>query len=326
LKEVLLDKLNVFKNRVITMSIVFAIVGFVIYEVRDHIKIIETGNVGVETNLGQIERKELKPGIHFQIPIIQKIEDVYTKTIMVNYTDGKERVVNGRVVKVLPKDTKGINYEYSLRGEDTTGLEMAIDMIVEVKPVENEMADMFIEVGRDGFEKKVLQPIRGIARTVLGQYKAENIMSQRRELANDIRKGLSEIFSRNPYYKLVNVELKKIYLPPKVQKAIEKVQLAKQEAKAKEQLIKANAALAQSKVELAKGEARAVEIKAKAEAQKIKIEAEAQSKANLEIAKSLTPELIELKQIKAWEKGGSQIPRIMTGDKGLNLFVKETSN
>jgi len=75
---------------------------------------------------------------------------------------------------------------------------MAIDLIVEVDPQPDKMADMYIEVGRQGFEKKVLQPIRGAVRKVLGQYSAESIMSKRKVLEADLTKELESLFSRNP--------------------------------------------------------------------------------------------------------------------------------
>ena len=274
--------------------------------------IIETGNVGVKSTLGQIDREELKPGLNWAMPVISKIEPVFTKTIMVNYTD------------VQKPDSAELYYERSLKGEDKTGLEMAIDLIVEVDPQSDKMADMFIEVGRAGFDKKVLQPIRGAARKVLGQYSAETIMANRKQLESDLENELNTLFAKNPYYKLVNVQLKKIYLPKRVQEAIERVQLAKQEAKAKKEQIQANKALAQSKVELAKGEAAAVREKAKAEADRITIEAKAQAAANIEIAKSLTPELIKIKHIEAWKSGGARVPRFISGD-SANTFLVDTT-
>jgi regulator of protease activity HflC (stomatin/prohibitin superfamily) len=284
--------------------------------------IIETGNVGVKSTMGQIDRKELSPGLNFAMPIITKIENVFTKTIMVNYTPDQK------------KDTQEVYYERSLKGEDRTGLEMGIDLIVEVNPQSDKMADMFIEVGREGLLKKVLQPIRGAARKVLGQYNAESVMAKRKELEDGIEVELKEIFAQNPYYKIVNIQLKKIYLPIRVQEAIERVQLAKQDASSKKEQINANKALAQSKIELAKGEAQAVReraqaaadsvlIKAKANAEANIIESEAQAKANDTISKSLTAVLIEQNTVEAWKSGGAQVPQFVGSD---SQFIFDLNN
>jgi regulator of protease activity HflC (stomatin/prohibitin superfamily) len=287
------------------------LVGLFVYS---GIRIIETGNVGVKSTLGTINPEELEPGLNFAIPIISKIEPIFTKTIMINYSGNDKKI-----------DTEELYTERSLAGEDRTGLEMAIDLIVEVSPQPKQMADMYIDVGRQGFAKKVLQPIRGGSRKVLGQYNAETIMSLRKEVEKDLKKELNDIFSENPYYKLENVQLKKIYLPKKVKDAIERVQLAKQEAKATTEQIKKNTALAQSKVELAKGEAQALRTTSKGKADAIIIEAKAQSEANGIIAKSLTPILLKQNHIEAWRHGGAKVPKFMSGgNSGGEMFLINT--
>lgn len=278
-----------------------AIIGF------SGLTVIETGNVGVKSHLGEIDREELKPGVNWAMPGFSKIEPVFTKTIMIDYTGGSNK-----------NDSEELYNEPSLKGEDKTGLEMAIDLIVEVSPQESKQADMYIEVGREGFSKKVLQPIRGGSRKVLGQYNAETIMSLRKEVEIDLKAELNSLFSDNPYYKLENVQLKKIHLPTKVKEAIEAVQLAKQDAKAKQELIISNKALADSKVELAKGEAQAEREKAKAMADAITIKANAQAEANLKISKSLTEEILRLEAIKAWKEGGAQVP-VVSGGNGAGI-------
>ena len=288
------------------------------------IHIIETGNVGVKSSVGQIDKTELKPGLNFAIPVIQKIEPVFTKTVMINYSGMTEK-----------NDTEELYSERTLMGEDESGLELGIDLLVEVNPVMSQMADMYIDVGRQGFDKKVLQPIRGVSRKVLGQFKAELIMSQRKEVEAMLGKELERQFQENPYFELVNVQLKKIYLPSKVKSAIERVALAKQDAKAKQEQIIANENLAKSKVALAKGEAQAIEAnangvakamiaKANAKAKVIKLESEALAKANNLIAKSLTPALIQQNTVDAWKIGGAKVPNFVGG--GGSQFIFDLNN
>jgi len=307
------------------MKLGFGAVGlFVLAVTYNSLHIIETGNVGVKSVMGQIDREELSPGLNFAMPIISKIENVFTKTIMVNYST------------VNKKDTQEMYYERSLQGEDKTGLEMGIDLIVEVNPQSDKMADMYIEVGRQGLEKKVLQPIRGAARKVLGQYNAESVMSRRREVEASVAEELEKVFRKNPYYTLVNMQLKKIYLPIKVQQAIERVQLAKQDAASKKEQIVANKALAQSKVELAIGEANAVRegaqaeadatlIKAKAVAEANIIESEAQAKANSVVSKSLTATLIKQNTIEAWKSGGAKVPQFVGSESQFIFDINKAS-
>jgi regulator of protease activity HflC (stomatin/prohibitin superfamily) len=311
------------------------ILGLSIFSVSS-IHIIETGNVGVKSALGQIQPEELSPGINFALPIIQKIEPVFTKTVMVNYT--------GQIQK---PDTEELYYEKTLLGEDESGLELGIDLLVEVNPVMNQMADMFINVGRQGFDKKVLQPIRGVSRKVMGQFKADLIMKQRKQVEELLRVELEKQFSKNPYFELVNVQLKKIYLPSKVKNAIERVALAKQAAKEKQELIISNENIAKSKIALAEGDAKSREIrasglakaavlaakgkatamvlKANAKAKVISIEADALAIANGKISKSLTPSLLKQNSIEAWSKGGAKVPKFVGSDSQFIYQIKSDS-
>ena len=287
--------------------------------ISSSIQVIETGNVGVKSTLGQIDRDELSPGLNFAMPIFQKIEKVFTKTIMVNYTPEQRA------------DSQEVYYERSLQGEDRTGLEMGIDLIVEVSPQSHMMADMYIEVGREGLLKKVLQPIRGSAREVLGRYSAESVMSKRKDVENDLNLELTELFSKNEYFTLENMQLKKIYLPTAVKKAIEKVQLSKQDANAKKEQIKANDALGKSKVALAIGEAQAKReraqatadallINAKAEAEAIILKSKAQAESNKLITESLSSILIQQNTIQAWKAGGAQVPTFIGSGESQFIF------
>lgn len=274
-------------------------------------KIIETGNAGIKSTLGKINPIELEPGLNWAAPIFQKIEPIFTKTVMVNYTNTHN----------IKEDTEEINYESTLRGEDVTGLDLGLDLTVEVSPVTDKMADMYIEVGRSGFDKKVLQTIRSVAREVMSSFKAEEIMGKRAEVQAMLDAKLRDEFSKMPYYEVTNVQLKKIYLPQKVKDAIERVQIAKQEALEVNEQIAKNQALAKSKEAIAvgnanalkteaQGKADAVVIEAEAEAQSIKLRAEAQAIANKKINESLTELLVRQNAVIEWGKGGSQVPRV----------------
>ena len=86
-------------------------------------------------------------------------------------------------------------------------------------------------------------------------------------------------------------------MPPKVKEQIERVQIAKQEAeRTKYEVERANQE-ALKKAALAKGNAEAIKIEAQGKADAVKIEADAQAYSNSEIAKSLTGNLLSLKQI-----------------------------
>lgn len=304
----------------IKIFIIFAlliIVGiFIISFFLKGIYIIETGNVGVRTTMGTIDKDELKPGINFAIPYFQKIEPVFAKTTLLNYSTSEDN----------KKDTEEIVYESSIQGEDKSGLPISFDISVEVSPVEDLVADMFIEIGRQGFEKKVIHTIRAVGRRVISQYDADTIMSKRKDVENELDLNLRNSIHETKFYKFEKSQLKTISLPDNVKNGIELVALAKQDALAKEQQIKANQNLAQSEIELAKGKAQAEIERANGSSQARRIEAESISDSNKKVAESLGDKILIKMWIEAWEKGGANVPNAITGGNSpflLNMSIPE---
>lgn len=278
---------------------------------RSGFTIIESGNVGVKSTLGTINADELHAGWHFVVPFVSKIERVFTKTIMVNYSSSEgER-----------RDHDEIVYEPTLMGEDKTGLPLGIDLTVEVKPVDGKMAEMFTDVGRSGFDKMVIQTIRSLGRRVISNYNAETIMTMRPKVEADLESELQNEFNTNEYFKLINVQLKAIVLPGRIREAIEVVAVRKQEAAAAEQAIKTREAEARSVMEVSKGKAEAVKIEAKGQAEAVLIEAEARAKANKLLSESLTSQVLTRDWIDAWRSGGSQMPQVLGGESGQSVLL-----
>jgi len=139
---------------------------------------------------------------------------------------------------------------------------------------------------------------------VVGQYTAEQLPEMRNEIASAIqtkvRKKIMALEGKPVV--LSAVELRNIVLPAKIKEKIEEVQAAKQDVTiAMQQKAKA-IQHAQRAAEIARGEAERNRIEAQGEADKIRIEAEEQAKANTLISRSLTPQIIELEQIKTQAK------------------------
>lgn len=300
------SKFNPFRW-VILIPLVFT--GFIVI---NGFQIIETGNVGVRSTLGQIDRDEVQPGLRFAIPFIQTIEPVFTKTVMVNYSSTESK----------KNDSLEINYEPTLMGEDANGLPLGIDLTVEVAPVDNLMADMYIETGREGFDKKVVQTVRSVGRKVLSGFEADIVMTKRTELNSGLTNDLNTAFEGSRYFKLASVQLKQIVLPPKVKEAIETVALQRQQAAASREQIAVRDAEAEALKKKAGGEAEAARISAQGRADAVTIEADAQAKAYLKINAALSDRVIALETVKAWQAGGSQVPTVQAGNgSGLLLNI-----
>ncbi len=256
--------------------------------------IINSGEVGIKVTTGKFSETPLKAGLHFYIPVFQKIYTVNTKIKMITYSNNS-RVAIG----------DGNKYEGGLRRNesilvlDKRGLNVQIELAVQYR-LKAESAPATIEKWGDSWEEKIINStVREVVRDVVGQYTAEQLPEMRNEIAKSIQTkvkvSISELEGKP--VELSSVQLRNIELPVKIREQIERVQIAKQEVTVAEQQKEKAKQDAQRKAEIAKGEAQRNRIEAQGEADKVRIEAEEQAKANILIAKSLTPALLQLKQI-----------------------------
>lgn len=262
--------------------------------------IINSGEVGIKINTGKFEAKPLSAGLHFFIPVLQKIIPVNTRIRLITYSN----VNTGALGDNYRGLEGGLRRNPAITVLDKRGLTVNIDIAVQYR-LKAEQAPATIEKWGSSWEEKIINSkVREVVRDVVGQYTAEQLPEMRNEIAASIEVKVKESVDtlENQPVVLESVELRTINLPPKIKDQIEKVQIAKQDvtiavqekAKAIQQALRA--------AEVAKGEAEKNRIEAQGEADKIRIEAEEQAKANTLISRSLTRELLELEQIKTQGK------------------------
>jgi len=262
--------------------------------------IINSGEVGIKVTTGKFQSEPLAPGLHFFIPILQKIIPVNTRIRLITYS-------NDRSVELGDKYR---NFEGGLRRNraipvlDKRGLTVNIDLAVQysLKP---ESAPATIAKWGTSWEEKIINSkVREVVRDVVGKYTAEQLPEMRNTIATAIQTKVRERVDALPHQPVVlsSVELRNIVLPPKIKEKIEQVQAAKQDVTIAEQEKEKAKQHAQKAAEVARGVAEKNRIEAQGEADKIRIEAQEQSKANKLISDSLTPALIQLEQIKTQAK------------------------
>ncbi len=258
--------------------------------------VVNSGEVGIKATAGKFEPIPLEPGFHFFIPFVQKIFIVDTKVRVMNYTSGEDVEINQR--------NSGIRNKNAISVLDARGLPVSIDLTVQYKLLPS-TAPQTIATWGLSWEDKIINPVvRDIARNVVGQYTAEELPVKRNEIAVKIDQGIRKNIEAQPSkpVELLTVQLRNIILPQKIKDQIERVQIAKQEAeRTKYEVERANQE-AKKKAALATGEAEARKIKAQGQADAVKIEADANAYANREIAKSITPNLLQLRQIEVQGK------------------------
>ena len=262
--------------------------------------IINSGEVGIKINTGKFEQTPLKAGLHFFIPVLQKIIPVNTRIRLITYSN----VSTGALGDNYRGFEGGLRRNPAITVLDKRGLTVNIDIAVQYR-LKAEQAPATIEKWGSSWEEKIINSkVREVVRDVVGQYTAEQLPEMRNQIAAAIEIKVKESVDTltNKPVALESVELRTINLPVKIKDQIERVQIAKQDvtiaeqekAKAIQQALKA--------AEVARGEAERNRIEAQGEADKIRIEAEEQAKANMLISNSLTSELLQLEQIKTQGK------------------------
>jgi regulator of protease activity HflC (stomatin/prohibitin superfamily) len=253
--------------------------------------IITEGERGILATNGKYEPKALLPGLHFIIPIIQKVYLVDTKVRIINYTS--------RIDRTSGADT-GIEVRPAITVLDKRGLPVSIELTVQYR-LNAQYAAQTISNWGFSWEEKIINPVvRDVVRNVVGQYEAESLPTKRNTIADQIEQGIRKSIEgqQNSPAIFQSVQLREIILPQKVKDQIERVQIAKQEVQRAEQEVQRAKQEALKRAAEAQGKADAVRIEAEGKANAIKIEAAATAQANNVISRSLTTKLLQMEQIK----------------------------
>ena len=257
--------------------------------------IIQEGERGILSTNGKYQDQALLPGLHFIIPVIQKVYIVDTKVRIINYASRIE-VSSGR------KD--GINAKPVITVLDRRGLPVSIELTVQYR-LDAQFAAQTISNWGFSWEDKIINPVvRDVVRNVIGKYDAESLPQIRNKIATEIDKGVRDSVTslKNSPADLQSVQLRDIGLPTKVKEQIERVQVAKQEVQKAEQDVQRVKQEALKRAAEAEGIAQKKRIEAQGIADSVTIQADAKAKANILISKSLTSQLLQLEQMKVQGK------------------------
>jgi regulator of protease activity HflC (stomatin/prohibitin superfamily) len=252
--------------------------------------IIEEGQRGILSTNGKYQDQALLPGLHFIIPVIQKVYTVDTKVRIINYANRIESNSN----------SSGIVSKPAVTVLDKRSLPVGIELTVQYR-LNSQFAAQTISNWGFSWEDKIINPVvRDVVRNVIGKYDAEALTQMRNDLGTEIEAGIRESVNnlKNAPAILQSVQLRDIVLPTKVKDQIERVQIAKQEVQKAEQDVQRVKQEALKRAAEARGVAEKARIEAQGKADAVTIEADAQAKANLLISKSLTTQLLTLEQIK----------------------------
>jgi regulator of protease activity HflC (stomatin/prohibitin superfamily) len=245
--------------------------------------IINSGETGILVTLGKYEKAPLYPGIHLFVPLMQKVIVVDTKIRIINYTSEDTGAIDKRgVAKMSP-----------IQVLDSRGLPVEVELTIQYSLSPERAAGAIANLGLNWEEKTIHPNVRDVVRSVIGNFKAEDLPMKRDVIADLIAHNMQTAIAKikDQPITVTSIQLRNIALPEKVKEQIERVQIANQEAER-----------TKYEVERAKQEAQKAEETAKGIAQAKIIEAEGQAKANDLVGRSLTSNLVKLKQIEAQAK------------------------
>ncbi|MCW7505811.1 prohibitin family protein [Leptospira paudalimensis] len=175
-----------------------------------------------------------------------------------------------------------------------------------IRPIQNEIYELEMEIGRDYYDKVVKPQFRTAIRNILSAYNMVSISKETPNVSAQIKKSLTEKL-KFKHVEIDDVIIDDVEYSPSILKAIES-KLTKQQEQ--EQM--------KFEINIAKRDAEIQQISADGKAKAVLIEAEAQAKAQKMISDSLTPKYI---QLKAMENPNNKLIFVPNGKDGLPIIV-----
>ncbi|MBQ8298454.1 MAG: prohibitin family protein [Clostridia bacterium] len=229
---------------------------------------VPTGHVGIKTRFGAVQNEYITEGLNFKVPFIEDIKKMDCRT---------QRV-----------DVQG---EGASKDLQTVSTHIAVNYRINQEKAFN----LYKTVGV-GYELTLVEPaIQEAMKASLAQYTAEELITKRAEVANILEETLKNKLDEQGIViestAIVDLNFSQTY-----NDAIERKQVAEQEAKKAEQELE----------------------KAKIEAEKKVVEAQAEADALKVQKQEITADLLELRRIEneaKWiERWDGQLPSTMLGE------------
>jgi prohibitin 1 len=268
-----------FMNQKLTLAML--LLGFTLHSCTT----IKQDQVAVKRTFGKLNNKVYNPGLVLFNPLFSVI--IRTEV----------RTVNLSITANLPSK-EGLNVQSD------------ISILYRVKV--DQFGNILRSTGLDFQDLLILPVFRSAAADICSKYEAKDMHSAKRsQIENEIRERMMTVVSEKGFI-IEAVLMKSITLPGGLAKAIEEKLQAEQDAqrmeflKVREKLeadriiLKAEGEK-QARIISAEAQKRVIEIEADGRANAVKVEADAQSQANDMLNKSLTPNIIKLRQIEAFD-------------------------
>jgi regulator of protease activity HflC (stomatin/prohibitin superfamily) len=254
------------------LFIVVGVIFLLILASRAYI-IVEPGNAAIIKRMGKIIGDPKAEGLAVLIPFVDKavIMDIRTQKLKLK-------------AKAESKDLQSVEFEIALN----------------YHALRSDIGVIYQKIGID-YEAKVIIPnLHEAFKNVTAKYNAEELITKRSAVSEQV-KGLMVSFLIEKGFQLEALSIEDFNFSNNFTEAIERKQVAEQDAlKAKHKLNEV-ATQKQQLVETARAEAESLTIKATAQAEAIRIKAEAEAKALELLAKAAKPSALQARTIEKWD-------------------------
>ena len=172
------------------LYVIIAIIAIII--ISKPYVIISSGEVGIKVTTGKFDPIPMQPGFHLFIPFIQHVIVVDTKVRSINYASQED------AGDVLQRGS-GISRKASISVLDSRGLPVSVDLTVQYK-LNPANAPQTIASWGLSWEDKIINPVvREVVRSVVGKDTAEELPTNRNQIATQIEDGTREKIDSNTY-------------------------------------------------------------------------------------------------------------------------------
>ena len=288
------------------IGIVVAVAVLLIITISTCTTSVPTGHTGIITTFGKVEENTYESGLHFKFP--------WQHVIKMDNRNQKSSIE----LSCFSSDIQEVNIIYSINYQ----IEKANAQTI------------YKEIGTDYYQTVMMPRIQSAVKKYTAQYNAEALIEKREELSTSIYNDLLADLA-NYHIQVISTSIENIDFTDAFTQAVEAKQVAAQnKLQAQIEQEKANLeaeAAADRSVISAEAQAKTQKIAAEAEAEVVKIQADAaeyqgqkDAAINDAVAASLTPDLIRLYYVQAWN--GELPETYVSNEEFLSLLEIQAGN
>lgn len=242
------------------------------------VEIIQPGEVGIVIRLGKAQDKTLPEGVHFIIPWLDEVRKFDIRV------QKYEVMVPAETRDLQPVEAKFV-ITYQVRESEVIQI---LRQHGSLKQVENEL---------------VSPQTKGAFRQATSSMSAQEIATQRTELKQNFERELDDSLHKFGI-ELVDIAILRLEFGKDYQDAVLDAQMAEQQARKAENMVKVANAQARAEEEHAKGLARAEEERARGKVTAINMVGEALRSPGGQL-------FLQMEILEGWKQGGSKVPNVL---------------